>query len=165
MTLPIARWRAWTLLVAALVLLPPSILKSPFGQPSSRESALASNLCTLREAIERYRNAHGGSLPGQAGWSQFVEQVASVGEPLRPGVFVNPVTGRADGRVVATLPATATARPRWHWSESDDSWLDPIVNGLAEPDLEPSWVYCSATGELRANVAGAGPAAIPYFDL
>lgn len=116
----------------------------------AKESALRGSLATVRQAISLYRVQHNETYPGQGGWSEFVTQLTTgtdaTGAPgtkfgpyLRTGFPENPVTASADGQAVATMPPAAPG-------------------GSA-------WIYCTATGELRANVPGTAPSGTDYYDL
>jgi hypothetical protein len=157
------------LALAAAVIAPSHNL----ANPESSEAALASNLATIRQALEFYRNDHGGEALDPPDWDSFVEQVTRptdssgrLGGPcgpyLRNAFPSNPLTGRADGCIVDAMPARGTVigleadMPSW-WRVA-----------LLEPEATlsgPSWIYCRTTGEFRANVFGAGPSLTPYFDL
>jgi type II secretion system protein G len=116
----------------------------------AKESAMRASLATLRQAISLYRVQHNEAYPGQGGWTELVTQLTTgtkadgtagtqYGPYLRTGFPVNPVTGTSTGKTVATMPGAASG-----------------------PE---AWVYSTSTGELRANVAGASPSGISYFDL
>ncbi len=116
----------------------------------AKESALRSDLATVRQAISLYRVQHDEVYPGQGGWSEFVTQLTTgtdaggapgtkYGPYLRNGFPTNAVTGTTAGKTVTTMPAT--------------------------PSGSEAWVYCTTNGELRANVAGVAPSGDLYFDL
>lgn len=116
----------------------------------AKESALRGSLATVRQAISLYRVQHNETYPGQGGWSEFVTQLTTgtdatgaagtkFGPYLRTGFPQNPVTGSNDGVTVATMPGS--------------------------PPGGGAWIYCTTSGELRANVAGTAPSGTDYFDL
>lgn len=116
----------------------------------AKESALRGSLATVRQAISLYRVQHNETYPGQGGWSEFVTQLTTgtdasgasgtkFGPYLRTGFPQNPVTGSNDGVTVATMPGA--------------------------PPGGGAWIYCTTSGELRANVAGTAPSGTDYFDL
>jgi general secretion pathway protein G len=116
----------------------------------AKESALVSDLNTVRQAISLYRVQHNEIYPGQGGWAEFVANLTTTtdidgaspgnfGPYLRSAFPVNPFTGDATGKTVAAMPPAA---------------------GGAE-----AWVYCTTTGELRANLAGTAPSGIDFYDL
>jgi general secretion pathway protein G len=116
----------------------------------AKESSLRASLSTVRQAISLYRVQHDETYPGLAGWADLVTQLTTgtkadgtagtqYGPYLRTGFPVNPVTGTATGKTVASMPAAASG-----------------------PE---AWIYSTTTGELRANVAGTAPGGSAYFDL
>src|SRR5262245_44957438 len=116
----------------------------------AKESALRASLATVRQAISLYRVQHNEVYPGMGGWAEFTTQLTTTtdssgaagskyGPYLRTDFPDNPVTGTADGTVVATMPGVAPG-------------------GTA-------WIYATVNGELRANVPGAAPSGTDYFDL
>lgn len=117
---------------------------------SAKESSLASNLATVRQAISLYRVQHNEDYPGQSGWSNFVTQLTTgtkadgsagtqFGPYLRTGFPNNPVTGTNTGKTLATMPGG--------------------------PSGSEDYVYATSTGELRANLSGTAPSGGLYWDL
>ncbi len=117
---------------------------------SAKEAALVSNLQTIRQAVSLYRVQHNEIYPGQTDWNQFVTQLITathadgtagggLGPYLRTGIPLNPVTDTGDGTVVATMPGAPTGAT--------------------------AYIYCSATGEIRANTSGTAPSGTDYWDL
>ena len=140
------------LIVVVILAILASVVIPQFTNISSeaKESSLRSNLATVRQAISLYRVQHNETYPGQGGWAEFVTQLttatASDGTPgtkygpyLRDVFPANPVTGTSTGKTVATMPAT--------------------------PSGSEAWIYCTADGQLRVNLAGTAPSGQPYFDL
>ncbi len=127
-----------------------------FGSASSeaKESALMSDLATLRNAIDLYRLQHNevypGNLDGETSWDDFVAQLTAgtdvagdagsdFGPYIRTGIPRNPINSLATG-VEGAIP--------------DD------------PDDTSGWLYDASTGEIRANSSGTGPTTgIDYFDM
>jgi general secretion pathway protein G len=116
----------------------------------AKESSLRASLATVRQAISLYRVQHNEVYPGQGGWAEFVTQLTTgtkadgtagtqYGPYLRTGFPVNPVTSTATGKTVSGMPASASGTE--------------------------AGVYSTTTGDLRANVAGASPSGIDYFEL
>ncbi len=113
----------------------------------SKEAALASNLATVRQAVEMYKVQHNDSFPG----SGMVDQLTlttdiagatsgtAYGPYLRNSFPKNPIDGVATVTTAATTPAAASSAG--------------------------GWFYNTATGEFRANVTGAGPSGTNYWDL
>ncbi|HTE05134.1 MAG TPA: type II secretion system protein [Planctomycetota bacterium] len=116
----------------------------------AKESSLVSNLNTVRQAISLYRVQHKEIYPGQAGWDAFVTQLttgtlddgtagAKYGPYLRTTFPVNPFTTTATGLTVATMPTSPTGAT--------------------------GWIYCSTSGEIRANNTGNAPSGAAFFGL
>jgi general secretion pathway protein G len=112
----------------------------------SKEAALASNLATIRQAIELYKVQHNDTFPD----ATIVTQLTTVtdadgsagtkyGPYIRNSFPANPIDS-------LNTVATAAAMP-------------------AAPTAAGGWVYATGNGEFRANVAGAGPSETDYFDL
>jgi len=112
----------------------------------SKESALASNLATIRQAVELYKVQHNDSFPG----STIVVQLTTAtdvtgasgtkyGPYIRNKFPANPINGLATVTTAATMPGAATD-----------------VAG---------WVYATGNGEFRADATSAGPSGTNYFDL
>ena len=113
----------------------------------SKESALASNLATIRQAIEMYKVQHNDAYPGSTITDQLTNttDVAGATTGTKYGPYIrnsfpkNPIANDAVVSVVTTGPAAASGTQ--------------------------GWVYNSVTGEFRANSTGAGPSGTNYFDL
>ncbi|HZL99217.1 MAG TPA: type II secretion system protein [Planctomycetota bacterium] len=140
------------LIVVVILAILASIVIPQFANASAeaKESALRSNLATIRQAISLYRVQHNETYPGQGGWTEFVTQLTtgtlSDGTPgskygpyLRDQFPDNPVTGAGDGKIVTTMPSS--------------------------PSGTEAWIYCTTDGQLRANQAGNAPSGTAYFDL
>ena len=120
----------------------------------SKEAALASNLATVRQAIEMYKVQHTDQFPtdlGGATTGQLVNKTDVVGaiDPaglygpyLRNAFPSNPVSGATSKNSVALVTTMPGA--------GDDS---------------TGWVYNTATGEFRANTPLAGPSGTLFYDL
>ena len=113
----------------------------------SPESALASNLATLRQAVELYRGQHGNLLPGSDLPAALLGTSDTSREPNPQGPcgpYLRsfppcPISHRDDIRVVGWLPEGA--------------------------DGSSGWIWCPWTGDLRSNAPGVGPSGTAYFDL
>jgi general secretion pathway protein G len=114
----------------------------------SKEAALASNLATIRQAIEMYKVQHNDTFPANA---SVVAQLTAgtnkdgtagtvYGPYLRNGVPKNPIS--SDGSIKTATGALA-----------------------GPPTGTEGWLYSEDTGEFKANVTGAGPSGANYFDL
>ncbi len=111
----------------------------------AKESALVSNLATIRQAVELYKVQHDDEFPPLA---TFVEQMTSstdedgdtagtkYGPYIRNSFPTNPINGESD---VITLAAAANDASGWQYDEG--------------------------TGEFRSSAAGTGPSGTAYFDL
>jgi len=116
----------------------------------AKESSLVANLNTVRQAISLYRVQHNETYPGQANWAELVTQLTTgtdetgaagnkYGPYLRTAFPANPITNTATGTNVATMPGTATGAT--------------------------AWIYCSSSGEIRANNTGTAPSGADFFAL
>ena len=115
----------------------------------SKEAALASNLATIRQAIEMYKVQHNDNFPTAAIVDQltFETDIAGTtgagnayGPYLRNSFPKNPISN------VATV-ATAAAAPT---KPADDTG---------------GWVYNTLDGTFKANLGGTTLAGGDYFDL
>jgi general secretion pathway protein G len=113
----------------------------------SKEAALASNLATIRQAIELYKVQHNDTFPTASIETQLTSGTdvtgaagTKYGPYIRNAFPTNPITGSKV--IVTTMPANAAAAA-----------------------AAGGWAYAAATGEFRANVTGAGPSGTNYFDL
>jgi general secretion pathway protein G len=112
----------------------------------SKEAALASNLATIRQAVELYKVQHNDTFPGATIVTQLTTTTDASGAAgtkygpyIRNSFPANPIDGLAAVATAATMPGT--------------------------PDGTGGWIYSTGNGEFRANVAGAGPSGTDYFDL
>jgi hypothetical protein len=116
----------------------------------TKEAALASNLATIRQAIELYKVQHNDTFPDAAIVVKLTTQTDAAGNagtkygPYIRNAFpsnpMDPVAATADAVAVpATMPTGPTSAG--------------------------GWIYATSTGEFRANMAGTGPSGTDYFDL
>lgn len=114
----------------------------------SKEAALASNLATIRQAIELYKVQHNDTFPTSSivnQLTQTTDATGTTGTGLKYGPYIrnsfpaNPIDA---SNAVATSATAVTA-----------------------PTGAGGWVYMTSNGEFRANVAGTGPSGTDYFDL
>jgi general secretion pathway protein G len=112
----------------------------------SKEAAMASNLATIRQAVELYKVQHNDTFPGSTIVTQLTTTTDASGAAgtkygpyIRNSFPANPVDGKSAVATAATMPGTPTAAG--------------------------GWIYATGNGEFRANVAGAGPSSTDYFDL
>jgi len=112
----------------------------------TRESAIASNLATLRQAVEMYKVQHNDLFPGATIVTQLTTQTdiagaagTDYGPYVRTAMPKNPLSADAGVNAVASMPAA--------------------------PSGTDGWIYDTTTGEIRCNSTGTGPSGIDYFDL
>jgi general secretion pathway protein G len=112
----------------------------------SKEAALASNLATIRQAVEMYKVQHNDAYPAATMVAQLTAGTAldgtagtAYGPYLRNSFPKNPING------LATVNAVTT---------------DPVAG-----DGSHGWEYNTVTGQFWADEAGAGPSGVNYFDL
>lgn len=142
------------LIVVVILAVLAAIVVPTFNNASAeaKESALAANLATIRQAISLYRVQHDEVYPGQTNWAEFVTQLtmattaagatgsgANLGPYLRTAVPDNPMTSTSTG-VLST----------------------PMPSG---PSGSSAYIYDPDTGEIRANLAGTAPSGTAWFDL
>lgn len=118
----------------------------------SKEAAIASNLATVRQAVEMYKVQHDDAFPPAATGAAFVDQLvestdidgdttgSTYGPYIRNGMPNNPDNGLNTVDVTADMSAYT----------ADDS---------------TGWVYDTVTGEFKANSTATGPSGTAYFDL
>ncbi len=110
-----------------------------------KEATLQSNLVTLRKAFEQYRSQHGGGrgavFPGQLTITTDRQGApgSTYGPYIRQGFPANPINEDCSVRTVTRMPAGADGRS--------------------------GWLYDICSGEIRANVDGAGPSGCAYYEL
>jgi general secretion pathway protein G len=114
----------------------------------SKEAALASNLATIRQAVELYKVQHNDTFPTSA--------------------IVDELTKQTD--VDGTVSATGKYGPyiRNAFPADPINSLDTVTTGATMPAAAAGaagWVYCTANGEFRADCTGTGPSGTDYFDL
>ena len=112
----------------------------------SKEAALASNLATIRQAIELYKVQLNDSFPGDTIVVQLTTTTdvtgaagTKYGPYIRNAFPSNPINSLATVTTGATMPAAAAGAT--------------------------GWVYCTVNGEFRADSTGTGPSGTDYFDL
>jgi hypothetical protein len=129
-------------------------MSHPTRTAVDQAATLGTALGALRHAIQRYWDEH-DSQPGASNPDWFADQLCQAtnilgqvgtGEDFCFGPYlehgelpVNPFTGTADVRVV-------------------DAWP-------TQPDEHEAWIYNRVSGEIRANVIGAGPDGHRFFNL
>ncbi len=110
----------------------------------SKESALASNLATIRQAVEMYKVQHNDAYPG-----------ATIEVQLTTSTDVNGAAGTKYG------PYIRNSFPK----NPVQGAATITVGTITAADDASGWLYDSATGEFRANSTGSGPSGTAYFDL
>ena len=112
----------------------------------SKEAALASNLATIRQAVELYKVQHNDTFPDAAIVTKLTTQTDATGAAgtkygpyIRNSFPANPIDSSSAVATAATMPAA--------------------------PSGAGGWIYATGNGEFRANVTGAGPSETDYFDL
>ena len=114
----------------------------------SKEAALASNLATIRQAVELYKVQHNDSFPTAAIVNELtkatdpdgtINAAGKYGPYIRNSFPVDPINSSAAVKTAATMPAS--------------------VSGAE------GWVYATGNGEFRSNAAGTGPSGTAYFSL
>ena len=115
----------------------------------SKEAALASNLATIRQAVELYKVQHNDAFPGTGIIDQLTLTTDVAGSTtgtkygpyLRNSFPANPISGSAAVVTGTTMPSSASG------------------------GTTGGWIYSTGNGEFRANITGAGPSGVNYFDL
>ena len=112
----------------------------------SKEAAVASDLATVRQAIELYKVQHNDSFPT----SSFVAQLTAGTD----------VTGAAGSKYGPYIRNVFPANP----IDSTSTVATPATMPSA-PTSAGGWIYATGNGEFRANVSGSGPSGTAYFSL
>ncbi|HZL99251.1 MAG TPA: type II secretion system protein [Planctomycetota bacterium] len=113
----------------------------------SKEAALASNLATIRQAVELYKVQHNDTFPS----ASIVTQLTTTTD----------VTGASGTKYGPYIRNQFPANPI-----SGNNAVDASTAMTTAPtDQTGGWRYAPATGEFRADVSGAGPSGTDYFDL
>ncbi len=113
----------------------------------SKEAALASNLATIRQAVELYKVQHNDAFPG----SGIVDQLT--------------LSTDVDGATTGTKygPYIRNAFPK---NPIDGDSTVTAATSISTPSgTSVGWAYNTVNGEFRANVDGAGPSGVNYHDL
>ena len=116
----------------------------------SREAAVASNLATIRQAIELYKVQHNDAFPSSAIVNELTDRTDVDGT-------INSAGGKYGPYLRNTFPANPIS--------ANNAVATAATMGAAPADQTGGWVYATGTGEFRANVSGAGPSGVDYFDL
>jgi len=111
----------------------------------SKEAALASNLATVRQAIEMYKVQHDDAFPD--GDTDFVLQLTD--------------TTGADGATTGSTygPYIRNAMPNEPFSGSNVMKYDVAIDNTG------GWLFNSTTGQFQANNTDTGPSGIVLSDL
>lgn len=119
----------------------------------SKEAALASNLATIRQAVEMYKVQHGDLFPGSTITTQLTTKTD--GNGLTTGTLLYGPYLRNSFPKNPTFTGTAAL--------ADD--VTVVTTGPSAADGSTGWVYNSVDGTFKANTTGAGPSGANYFDL
>lgn len=111
----------------------------------SKEAALASNLATVRQAIEMYKVQHSDTFPD--GDADFVAQLTGTTD----------VAGASSGSTYG--PYLRNALPKEPFSGSNTVKYDVAVDNAG------GWVFTSSTGHFQANNTDTGPSGIQLSQL
>ena len=122
----------------------------------SREAAAASNLATIRQAIEMYKVQHNDTLPGQgeSNSTNFLAQLTTA--------------TNADGSTSGgTQPYGPYLRNSFPTSPVDNSAAVTVTAGAisAPATSAVGWAYNSVTGEFRLNTDDTAASGVTYFSL
>jgi general secretion pathway protein G len=118
----------------------------------SKEAALASNLATIRQAVELYKVQHNDAFPSAAMKTELTSQTDADGTISATGKYGPYIRNQFPANPLDSNPATADA-------------VATIAAMPAAPTAAGGWIYATGNGEFRANVSGTGPSGTDYFDL
>ena len=118
----------------------------------SKEAALASNLATIRQAVEMYKVQHNDAFPSGTA-AVVVEQLTK--ETSLDGTVV---AGGAYG------PYLRNSFPKNPISSDNTVAVGAMADPFA-PDDSTGWSYDSTTGEFRANLTGNTLSGTAYSTL
>ncbi len=113
----------------------------------SKEAALASNLATIRQAIELYKVQHNDAFPD----ANIVTKLTTQTD----------VTGAAGTKYGPYIRNAFPANP----ISGSNAVVTGATIGSAPADQTGGWRYATGTGEFRADVSGAGPSTTAYWAL
>jgi general secretion pathway protein G len=114
----------------------------------SKEAALASNLATVRQAIEMYKVQHNDFYPSAA----IVNEL----------VYTTDVSGTTAASGSPYGPYLRNSFPK-----NPINSLDIVTTGVTTGAASDAagWIYNTVSGEFRCSSTGAGPSGTPYIDL
>lgn len=114
----------------------------------SKESALSSNLATIRQAIELYKVQHDDNFPGTQGSAMEVALTTATDQDGTAGTAYGPYL-------------------RNGFPDNPINGFNTVTSGTSIPvaDDLSGWLYDTVSGEFRANSSGAGPSGTNYADL
>jgi general secretion pathway protein G len=116
----------------------------------SKEAALASNLATIRQAIELYKVQHNDAFPSSAIVAELTSSTDADGTVVADG------SGKYGPYIRNNFPMNPI--------NNLGTVLTPATMIAAATDAS-GWVYATGNGEFRANSLLAGPSGTDYFDL
>lgn len=109
------------------------------GAAGAGDSALGSNLATLRKAIDLYAAEHDGSFPSVA---KFTEQMTQYSNAAGDDFVTTKDATHPFGPYLRSIPAMNSGAKK---GLSD-------VKGTA--DADGGWYYIATTGEIKADAVG-----------
>ena len=122
-----------------------AIPKMSKGSAGAGDSALKGNLAVIRSAIELYNSEHGGLPSGTA---------ANVTAQLTGYTDVNGTTGAKNVASGITYgPYLKSIPPLPVGSKKGQSTLGVGLSTDTMPSGTTAWLYCTDTGEIKANLA------------
>jgi len=119
----------------------------------SKEAALASNLATIRQAIELYKVQHNDTFPTAAIKTELTSQTDADGT-------INATSGKYGPYIRNQFPNDPL--------DDVQATADTVAIVASMPTAATTaggWIYATGNGEFRANVPGTGPSGTDYFDL
>ena len=116
----------------------------------SKEAALASNLATIRQAVELYKVQHSDAFPSSAILDELVNSTDADGTVHVDG------SGKYGPYIRNQFPANPI---------NNDATIVTAASMAGAATDASGWVYSTGDGQFRANVGGAGPSGTNYFDL
>ena len=120
----------------------------------AKESALVSNLTTLRSQIQLYRFQHNSIYPAQGATTEVAFTNVMLGRTDVDGT-VNATTGAFGPYLVGAMPVNPF------------NGLKTVTVAITTPvaDGTTGWIYNSATGTITANNVGSTPSGKLFSSL
>ena len=118
----------------------------------SKEAAMASNLATIRQAIEMYKVQHNDNFPASTadGGTVLINQLTTT-------------TAIGGGAGTAYGPYLRNSFPKNPVNSLNT--VEQVTTDPTSGDDSHGWTYNTVTGQFWSDAAGSGPSGATYFSL